>query len=464
MNYSIIALLVALAAIILFNYIIKYRKGIYIPPNSIGKGILRFKNFENKVIKSSILILLLLFLLTQFNFLIVDFFTNKFTNTDDNGVELKQPAYPVDNDKLKELYDNLSSSGIFSKYDEFLNLLDDENVSLEFFFNDINPSIINKERFFFLEEFINYFNAEANLTIPSIDSSTSDNSEDLKILIVKLSKQILINPKNDKLLYNRGEIKQRLRNELGAIDDFTRAIKLNSTVAEYYGSRGQVSFDYFKDVYYKKITIQYQFKNDYTNWKWKAAPQDQNVSPSMKNIDAGSLAYVGIYGQYFLNSYDCINPNQTYLNRFLLYHKSYRALPENDNIRYRYLPNTTTYYQFLRRNINWIRSQAKTRKKYFYDSQLDFKKAFELKPHSWVIASSLSNIYFYKREYSKSINILTKYLDVAKDISNHAYVYESIGDSYGASGNLIKACEFYTKSAELGNLDIYDSNKYKKCN
>ena len=36
-------------------------------------------------------------------------------------------------------------------------------------------------------------------------------------------------------------------------------------------------------------------------------------------------------------------------------------------------------------------------------------------------------------------------------------------DAYGASGNLIKACEFYSKSADLGNLEVYESKAFKNC-
>ena len=53
--------------------------------------------------------------------------------------------------------------------------------------------------------------------------------------------------------------------------------------------------------------------------------------------------------------------------------------------------------------------------------------------------------------------------ELTKDVSNHASIYVSIADAYGASGNLIKACEFYSKSADLGNLEVYDSKAFKNC-
>ena len=79
------------------------------------------------------------------------------------------------------------------------------------------------------------------------------------------------------------------------------------------------------------------------------------------------------------------------------------------------------------------------------------------------LASGLADLYFYKRDYSKSIKTLNKYLELTKDVSNHASIYVNIADAYGASGNLVKACEFYSKSADLGNLKVYESKAFKNC-
>ena len=78
----------------------------------------------------------------------------------------------------------------------------------------------------------------------------------------------------------------------------------------------------------------------------------------------------------------------------------------------------------------------------------------------WQLLEILQIIFLLVRQKQE---ILWKYLELTKDISNHASIYVSIADAYGASGNLIKACEFYSKSADLGNLEVYDSKTFKNC-
>ena len=246
MNISTIAIIVAVAAIFLFDYFIKNRKGI--SKISLIEDKSKFKKFENKVIRSSIIILLLLFLLTQFNYVITNFTTSFFSKTVVNNIELKEPMYTVDNDKAEELFNNLALSNNYT-YDEFSKTLDDKKISLEILFDSIKKSDINNERFFFIEEFLNYFDSNANLEVPQIDYELIHrySPEDMKISVVKLSKQILTNPNDDKLFYNRGRYKAALDNDFGAIDDFDKAIKLNPIEAKYYLRRGSMKYYYFKE-------------------------------------------------------------------------------------------------------------------------------------------------------------------------------------------------------------------------
>jgi len=467
MNISTIAIIVAVAAIFLFDYFIKNRKGV--SKISLTEDKSKFKKFENKVIRSSIIILLLLFLLTQFNYVITNFTTSFFLKTVVNNIELKEPMYSVDNDKAEELFNNLALSNNFT-YDEFSNTLDDKKISLEILFDSIKKSDINNERFFFVEEFLNYFDSNANLEVPQIDYELLGRYGlgDMKISVVKLSKQILINPNDDKLFFNRGRYKAALDNDFAAIDDFSEAIKLNPSEAEYYLRRGNVSYWYFYDAINNKIKIEYQYLNydEYTydyNWEPSYGNNDDRYI-SMPNFIESRYGRNSIYGYSLLNSYDCINPPQTYLNSFLKYQKSYKALPSTKgNTRVRYLPNTKTYYQQVISRVNIFKSKSSKLSKYFYSAQKDLIKAFELQPENFDIATSLADLYFYKRDYSKSIKTLNKYLELTKDVSNHASIYVSIADAYGASGNLIKACEFYSKSADLGNLEVYDSKAFKNC-
>ena len=171
-----------------------------------------------------------------------------------------------------------------------------------------------------------------------------------------------------------------------------------------------------------------------------------------------------IYGDQLLTSYDCINPDKKYYNYFLSNQRSRKALPERKGNRsYRYTPGTKTYYQKVVKAVNSLKSDAVTKSKYFYSAQKDLIKAFELEPENFDITNRLADLYFYKRDYSKSIKTLNKYLELTKDVSNHASIYVNIADAYGASGNLVKACEFYSKSADLGNLKVYESKAFKNC-
>ena len=471
MNISTIAIIVAVVAIFLFDYFIKKRKGI--SKISLSEDKSKFKKFENKVIRSSIIILLLLFLLSQFSFVIIDFFNNLYTNTFTtntvvNNIELKEPMYTVDNDKAEELFNNLALSNNFT-YDEFSNTLDDKKISLEILFDSIKKSDINNERFFFIEEFLNYFDSNANLEVPQIDYELLS-GEDYKISIVKLSKQILINPSDDKLFFNRGRYKAALNNDFAAIDDFNEAIKLNPSEAEYYFRRGNVSYWYFWDSIGATIEIEYQYLNykehylnEWENSRYGDRKRYIGMPGFTKPKDASD--HLSIYGDYLLTSYDCINPDKTYLNYFLSEQRSLKALPaRKGNRSYRYTPGTKTYYQKVVKVVNSLKSDAVTKSKYFYSAQKDFIKAFELQSDNFDIASRLADLYFVKREYSKSIKTLNKYLELTKDISNHASIYVSIADAYGAAGNLIKSCEFYSKSADLGNLEVYESKAFKNCN
>ena len=468
MNISTIAIIVAVAAIFLFDYFIKNRKGV--SKISLTEDKSKFKKFENKVIRSSIIILLLLFLLTQFNYVITNFTTSFFSDTVVNNIELKDPMYTVDNDKAEELFNNLALSNNFT-YDEFSNTLDDKKISLEILFDSIKKSDINNERFFFIEEFLNYFDSNANLEVPQIDYELLRRYGlgDMKICVVKLSKQILINPDDDKLFFNRGRYKAALDNDFAAIDDFNEAIKLNPSDAEYYLRRGDVSYWYFYDVIQNEINIEYQYLDfdEYTyeyNWEPSYGKNSREYITMPRFLESSSYNRYSIYGNTLLNSYDCINPDQTYLNSFLRHQKSYKALPPTrGNTRYRYLTNTKSYYQKVISRVNIFKSKSSKLSKYFYSAQKDFIKAFELQPDNFDIASKLADLYFYKRDYLKSIKTLNKYLELTKDISSHASIYVSIADAYGASGNLIKACEFYSKSADLGNLEVYDSKAFKNC-
>ena len=470
MNISTIAIIVAVAAIFLFDYFIKNRKGV--SKISLIEDKSKFKKFENKVIRSSIIILLLLFLLTQFNHVITNFTTSFFSNTVVNNIELKDPMYTVDNDKAEELFNNLALSNNFT-YDEFSNTLDDKKISLEILFDSIKKSDINNERFFFIEEFLNYFDSNANLEVPQIDYELVRrySPEDMKVSIVKLSKQILVNPNDDELFFNRGRYKAALNNDFGAIDDFNEAIKLNPSEAEYYLRRGSMKYFYFKDYLSPLITIEVQYldykENYYNEWEYYSS------SASKRYIDMPGFIKAeynsrynssSIYGDQLLTSYDCINPDKKYYNYFLSNQRSRKALPERKGNRsYRYTPGTKTYYQLVVKAVNSLKSDAVTKSKYFYSAQKDLIKAFELEPENFDITSSLANLYFYKRDYSKSIKTLNKYLELTKDISNHATIYVSIANAYGASDNLIKACEFYSKSADLGNLEVYNSEAFKNC-
>ena len=470
MNISTIAIIVAVAAIFLFDYFIKNRKGI--SKISLIEDKSKFKKFENKVIRSSIIILLLLFLLTQFNYVITNFTNSFFSKTVVNNIELKEPMYTVDNDKAEELFNNLALSNNYT-YDEFSKTLDDKKISLEILFDSIKKSDINNERFFFIEEFLNYFDSNANLEVPQIDYELIHrySPEDMKISVVKLSKQILINPNDDKLFFNRGRYKAALDNDFGAIDDFDKAIKLNPIEAKYYLRRGSMKYYYFKEslrpfVYIEVQSLDYQeyylnkWEYDYINGgeRYIDMPGFTKVKNDSRNND------YSIYGDQLLTSYDCINPDKKYYNYFLSNQRSRKALPERKGNRsYRYTPGTKTYYQKVVKAVNSLKSDAVTKSKYFYSAQKDLIKAFELEPENFDITNRLADLYFYKRDYSKSIKTLNKYLELTKDVSNHASIYVNIADAYGASGNLVKACEFYSKSADLGNLKVYESKAFKNC-
>jgi len=366
-----------------------------------------------------------------------------------------KPVYLVDNDLVDELFEVLRSSNAFSSIDEFTSFLDEADGSgLEDLYELVSP-----KDYLFKEEFINYFNKNANLLVPEIEYFGS-NKIDGKIAIVALSKQILLDPNNHKLYYNRGLYKQALR-QIAAITDFTNAIKLSPGVAEYYLERGRSNSGYFyKYVGRNQVNISIQERE----WEYNEVWEDRGYrSYYLEDVLKHKNS---IYGISYLESYDFINPNQNYYNNVIGKIKAFRppALKRNGSSSYRYATGSKTFTQLALEVIRPIRKSTLDRKKYYYNAKSDFEKAFKINPENSSIAMALASFQFNSKKYNESIKILIKNLEYAKDISQIIEIYTKIGDCYGVLGNQLKSCEYYTKSIELGDELLYDQDKYKSCN
>ena len=371
-----------------------------------------------------------------------------------------KPVYLVDNDLVNELFEFLRSSNAFSSIDEFTSFLDEADGSgLE----DLYELVSDKD-YLFKEEFINYFNKNANLLVPEIEYYGSKKI-DAKKAIVALSKQILLDPNNDKLYYNRGLYKKNypLYQNLAAITDFSKAIKLKPGISEYYLNRGESNRFYFYTgpSLNLKITIQRQ---DRTSTEYEVSEWDY-TGDRFEQLEIVFKNKYSDYGVSYLNSYDFINPNQNYYNNLIRKIKAYRppSLNRNGNYIHRYKPGTKTFTQQALEFLKPIRKQKLERKKYYYSAKADLEKAFKMNPESSEIALSLASFQFNSKKYNESIKTLNKHLKSSQNTLQITDVFNEIGDSYGALGNKLKACEYYTKSVELGDETLYDTSKYKAC-
>jgi len=253
-----------------------------------------------------------------------------------------------------------------------------------------------------------------------------------------------------------------------AINDFTKAIKLEPKNAVNYRERGRV-YSYKKD-YGKSITDYNQairlYPNDAKayfgrgvihNYKGDSNKAIEDFNQAIQMDPNNALAYAERGYAYYNNGYDGeaiedysqairLEPNYAlaYASRALIYYKN------------GYFDNAIEdYSQLIRLNPNKefysLRGDVYSSKGDYDEAIVDYNQAIRLNPNNAEVYWHRGRAYFDKGDYDRAIVDFDQAIKLNR---NDAYAYYQRGIIYSKKGNDEKAIDDYNQAIRLNSNDV----------